>query len=95
MYWLRLGYWKGSHGQSASIYISNDFQSFMMEDYNLKTGEYIYINNSLPVNIKYDEKVQPMVENFVEKFNEINCEEDINNLNGVIDFSEFPNELPY
>ncbi len=96
MYWLILGYWNGLYGQSASIYISKDFQSFMMVDYNMENEKYFYINNNLPKNIKYDEKVQPMIEYFVDNFSEINSEEDIENkVRGVISFSEFPNELPY
>jgi hypothetical protein len=96
MYWLRLGYWNGVYGQTANIYISNDFQYFMMEDYDKEKDAIIYVKDRLPENINYDKKVQPIIENFVDNFNKINCEEDIENkINGVIDFSKFPNDLPY
>lgn len=96
MYWLRLGYWNGWYGQTASIYISDDFQSFMMEDWDKEKNTMSYIENKLPENVTYDKKVQPMIENFVENFSEINNEDDIENkISNVIDFSKFANDLPY
>lgn len=95
MYWLRLGYWNGWYGQTASIYIFDDFKAFMMEEYDMEKDEMCYIKNSVPENIKYDKKVQPMIEHFADIFDEINSEEDISKLKGVIDFEKFEVELPY
>lgn len=97
MYWLRLGYWNNHRGfgQTASIYIFDDFKAFLMEDWDNETDKECYIKNSIPQNIRYDKKVQPMIEHFADIFDEINSEEDISKLKGVIDFEKFEVELPY
>lgn len=98
MYWLRLGYWNdfGGFGQTASIYISDDFQSFMMEDWDNEKEKEIYIVDKLPEHIRYDRIVQSMIEKFIGKFSDINCVEDVENkVEGIIDFSKFSNDLPY
>lgn len=97
MYHLTLGYWNnGCYGQFAVIYIADDFQSFMMEDYDRENDKYIYVRNKLPEHIQYDYKVRPMLEHFKENFSGINSEEDVyDKLYGVQDFYQYEVELPY
>lgn len=96
MYWLRIGYWNGTYGQWAVIYIADDFQTYMMEDYDRESGKLVYVKNQLPEHIKYDRKVQPMLEHFAEQFKDINCEEDVyDKLRGVQSFEKYEVDLPY
>lgn len=98
MYWLRLGYWNEfrGFGQNVSIYIADDFKSFMMEDYDVENDKIIYVNNRLPEHINYDRKVKSMMEYFVDNFDKMFCADDVEfNVKGFIDLEKYEVDLPY
>lgn len=74
--------------QWCTFYIEDDFSSFLDSD-----GEKYYRNELAPVG--YSSKVQEMRESFLVKFNDLNCIDDLDNVDGVLSAEELIPSLPY